>query len=338
MYYKSIFQGRLDYANQRAYDQVKDLFTNRIGNYYRNEAHFKPEDLFNDEMLQVIIPRTVVQLSEKYWKNTVNLFKLCADYAIAGYVGAWMVQDGNIMHYALVQPTGDKVVVKEYKKAVALIGEDGREQEAIDSLNKAISKFDKHSAAYERRGVVNMKLQHYEDARYDFDKSIRLDENNAFAYFERGNLNALQKDWKAAAQDYGMAIKKSLALQVIHWKARFRKGKAHLELKEYDKAGFEFKLFTIRKFKENNINYLDFNQGLLYYAESLIGQEKYDDALLTLQKVQPDIRNRNFSKGDWYFLQGVAKFKAGKKGFAKHWKDAVKEGHELASKWLSEHG
>ncbi len=337
MYYKSIFQGRLDYANERAYNQVKELFISRIDNYYHNEAHFKAEDLFNDEMLQVVIPRTVVQLSEKYWKNTVNLFKLCADYAIAGYVGSWMVQDGRIMHYTMVQPTGDKVVVKEYNKALALIGEKGREEEAIKHLNTAIAKFDKHSAAYERRGLVNLQLEHYEDARYDFDKSIRLDENNAFAYLGRANLNVIEEKWKEAVGDFDMAIKKSLALQFIHWRARFKKAMAHLHLKEYDKAVFELKLFTIRKFKEEDKNYKLYNKALTLYAEALIGTEKYHEALDVLDKINPEERTYDFDAGEMYFLRGVAKLKAGKKDYLKDWEQAVKLGHALSLKWLDEY-
>ncbi len=337
MYYKSIFQGRLDYANERAYSQVKALFINRIDNYYHNDAHFKTEDLFDDEMLQVVIPRTVVQLSEKYWKNTVNLFKLCADYAIAGYVGAWMVKDGEIMHYSMVRPTGDKVVVKEYNKAVALIGEKGKEEEAIHRLNIAIAKFDKHSSAYERRGVVNLQLEHYEDARYDFDKSIRLDENNAFAYFGRGNLNVIEGKWEAAAEDFHMAIKKSLALQYIHWRARYKKGIAHIQLKEYDKALFEFKLFTLRKFKEDDKNYNLYNKALLLYAEALLGTRQYDEAIEVLKKINPEVRNLDFDLGEMYFKQGVAKLKAGKKGYKKDWTEAINLGHDLAKKWLQEH-
>ncbi len=336
MLYKAIFQGRLDYATERAYRQMKALYMHRIENYYKREAHFKPEQIFDDELYRVVIPRTVVQLSEKYWKNTVNLLKLCADYAVAGYVGAWMVQEGKILHYAMIEPTGDKVVVREFNKALSIIGEKGREKEALERLNKAISKYDKHSMAYERRGYVNFILKQYEDARYDFDKSIRLDENNALAYFGRGNLNFIEERWEDALMDFTMAMKKSIALQPLHWQARLKKAETHMQLKQYSEAERELKLFIGRHFTPDNVNYQMYNYAVLLLAKALLEQERYHEVLQKLRLINPEERNKKFDLGEMYFVEGLARYRGNLGAHVEAWQKAVEHGYALAEKWLEE--
>ena len=65
MFYKSIFQGKLDFVSERSYLKVHQLFVHRLENYYKSEVHFKSEDIFDDDQYKILVPRTVVQLSEK---------------------------------------------------------------------------------------------------------------------------------------------------------------------------------------------------------------------------------------------------------------------------------
>lgn len=49
-------------------------------------------------------------------------------------------------------------------------------KEAMEALTRAIAKFEQHAVAYERRGFVNFSLKNYEDALYDYNKSIKYND------------------------------------------------------------------------------------------------------------------------------------------------------------------
>ncbi len=98
------------------------------------------------------------------------------------------------------------------------------ELEASEALSKAIEKYERHALAYERRGYVNYKLKNFNDALHDFSKSIRINPNNPEPYYGSGKVKMLKNDWDGAIQDFDQAIKRSLALQPLHWLARLKKG------------------------------------------------------------------------------------------------------------------
>lgn len=108
-------------------------------------------------------------------------------------------------------------------------------------MTEVIEKHEKHSQAYERRGYVNFTLRNYEDALYDFRKSIGFDHMNASSWYGIGRCLMLKKDYQAAVDAFDETTKQSIALQPIYWAARRFKGLAHLEMKEFDKAAIEFK-------------------------------------------------------------------------------------------------
>ncbi len=335
---KTIIQGKLLYSNANSFAKAKKMYLHRYEQYYKSDSIFEADEIFDDEHLTIEIPRLVRQLYEKTFKNTSDLLQYCAQFAISGFIDAWLLKDGVITIYKHVEPISDKVAVKEYIKGRDLIEEKGREQDAINALNKAIEKYDNHAQAYERRAKVNFILKKYHDAKRDYGKSIKIDETNPYPYYGRAEVYILEEAWGEAVADLEKSIKLSVALQSIYWKSRRNKAICHMKLEEYEKAAFDLKLFTNRKFRpgDSNIEWLPWAN--YQYGIVLIELEKFEEALEAFEKigdpnesdmkdVSPSLVLRNI---------GIAKMEVGQNGYIKDLKDASDLGDKVASKMLKE--
>lgn len=336
MFFKSIFQGNLHFGNIKSYDKVIKMYAHRVENYYKTEILFKSEEVFNPDEISIQIPRTVANISDKSWKNTVDLMQYVAQFAISGNIGAWMTDEGKITRYAWIEPKGDKAVVQKFLRARKLIEQDGDVEEARASLTKAIEIYNKHAQAYERRGYINYKLKKLHDAERDFTKSIALDESNAPAYYGRARIKMIRDEWQGAIADLAMAIKSSLALQDIHWTARRLKGECHAKLEQYKEAEFEFRFFTRRKFSPDSVNY-QHRLGTLYnHGKALLKLEKYSEALEALEKALKVMEGEDKSlEAELLVSRGIARKNTGKNGFLSDWKQAKNLGSKQAIQLLA---
>ena len=335
MFYKSIFQGNFQFHNERSFGKVVDMFQYKLDNFYKNDILIKDEEYFHEDALSFILPRMVVQASKKNWRNTVDLIKYISQFAVAGSVGAWMIDEGKIIGYDMVEPLGDKVAVQAYQKGKELSAQDGAEHEALESLNKAIDKYDKHAQAYERRGYINVKLGNIKDALYDFSKSIKLDPSNSNAYCGRAKIYIDDKRFKDAVEDLKFASAKSIALQPIYWIATRMRAETYYKLKLLDKAAFDLKLFTNRKFTEENINHKWKKYAQLLYSRVLMELEEYDLALESIQKINAiEGEQLEIPEEDYYMILGHAKKMAGKKGYVADLKTAASLGSSRAKSLL----
>lgn len=250
---KLVFRGRLDFGNQRTYDLVVKHWQTRLENYFRTEVLFKAEQIFVPEELAINVPQQTLMSTEKHWRNTTSLLKEVAQYALAGNVGAWWVQNGQVLAECQIEPNSDKVAVSEYLRGRELVQQGGMEEASI-ALSNAIEKYERHAAAFERRGYVNYKLKNFNDAHYDFSKSISINPIAPEPFYGRGKIHMIKNEWEAAAADFDQAIKKSLAVQPMHWLARLRKGDSLYHAKRYAEAIPELKFFLQRKFQETDPN------------------------------------------------------------------------------------
>ncbi|MFM8374015.1 MAG: tetratricopeptide repeat protein [Bacteroidota bacterium] len=250
---KLVFRGRLDFGNQRTYDLVVKHWQTRLESYFRTEVLFKAEQIFVPEELAINVPQQTLMSTEKHWRNTTSLLKEVAQYALAGNVGAWWVQNGQVLAECQIEPNSDKVAVSEYLRGRELVQQGGMEEASI-ALSNAIEKYERHAAAFERRGYVNYKLKNFNDAHYDFSKSIAINPIAPEPFYGRGKIHMIKNEWEAAAADFDQAIKKSLAVQPMHWLARLRKGDSLYHAKRYAEAIPELKFFLQRKFQEHDPN------------------------------------------------------------------------------------
>lgn len=336
---KIIFKGCLEFGSEKSYQKVFKMYERRIENYYKRDVLFTEEELFNEEEFCVSLPRTVVQNSMKKWKGTVNLFEYLSQFAIAGQMVGWLIDNGKILEHVIIEPHSDKLAVKAFRKGRELVQEEGKEKEAMDALNTAILKYERHAQAYERRGFINYQLKNYNDALYDFTKSINIYQNNPDPYFGRANIYILKGELDKAIQDLDECIKKSIPLQSIYWKARRIKGECLAKKADYKGAANEFRLFTLRKFTPDNSNYKWRKYVFTKYGQTLLELGNYKDAVIAFNeavKLEQESAEKVL-EADPLLYRGIALQKAGKKGFVKDWKQAAKLGSEKALELMEEY-
>ncbi len=335
MFFKTIIQGRLEFGTQKSYDKVLRMFHYRAENYHKSEMIFEAEDIFFEDGFCLNIPRYVAQSSDKHFRNTARLLEYCGQFAITGVVKAWLIDNGKVLHYTKVEPSSDKIAVQSYLKGKSLVKIEGKEDEAIEALNRAIEKYDRHGQAYERRGKVNFIMKKYHDAIRDYTKSIGIDAANPHAWFGRAKVHLVEERFEEAIVDFDQALKTSFALQGLYWKARRLKAKAHIRLGQWEKAAFDLKLFTNKVFKKGDSNIQWKRSAWFDYGIVLLEQEVYDEALKAFEKaLEIEEGFDNISEGIRLRYRGIAKQKLGKSGYIKDIKDAAELGDKEAKTLL----
>ncbi len=332
MLYKTIIQGNIEFGNEKSFEKALKMFISRSEAYYKSDILFEHEEIFFKKSLSLNIPRFVKQVYEKSYKNTAALLEYIVQFGISGELNLWLINEGKIMSFRGLEPASDKVAVQHYIKGKSLLEKEGQEDEAIKALDKAIEKYNRHAQAYERRARVNFILKKHHDALRDYKKSLGIDPNNPYAYFGRATVLLHQEKIEDAVEDLHMAIKKSVALQEIHWKARKLKGETHLRLNQLSEAEFELKLFTKRQFnKESSLN-MHKREAFYEYGLVLIGLEKYVDAIEAFeQSLDIESGYDKISDGEKLRYRGIAKQHAGQNGYIKDIKEAADLGDKEAA-------
>lgn len=334
---KTIIQGKLLFGNKKTFDKVLKMFEYRLENYYKSDVLLDDETLFDHENFSLVIPRYVGKAIDKSWRNLISALKYCAQFAISGEIDAWQTDEGKILSYYHIEPDSEKAVVLEYNKGRALVEESGKEEEAIQILTNAIEKYDQHAQAYERRGRVNYILKKYHDALRDFNKCLKIDDCNPNAYFGRALVHIKNDEMEDAIKNLDLTLKTSVALQDIYWLARRYKATCHMKLEQYEKAAFDLKLFSNRKFPDDNPNYIWKKWAYFNYGKVLLELEQYQEALAAITKVTDyESEAGNVTEGQKFLYLGLAKHKAGKGGYIKDIKHAASLGAEGAKEKLKE--
>lgn len=286
MLFKVILSGHLEFGTDRTFELALNMFQQRAETYYKNDILLKPIEIFISEKSMLDIPRSIINTAaEKSWRNTVHLLETISQYAVAGNISAWKLDNGSLVEHAFMEPKGDKSAVQCFLRGRELVTQ-GQQTEAKDALSTAIEKYTRHALAYERRGYVNYKLGSVADALYDFTKSIDIYPHSPDAYMGRAIVNLHQKNFAAAAADLDMAIKTSIPHQPIHWRARRMKGECHVELNEFTKAEFELKLVTNKTFKAEDSNAAWQPTAFYNYGRALFGIGKYKEAFQAASKAK----------------------------------------------------
>ena len=290
MSHKTIISGRLEFGNQRSYDKVLDMYVHRVENYFKGDIIFKLEEIVDEDSFSISIPRFIGQSGDKTWLNTVNLLEYITQFAVAGAMDLWMVEQGKILNHKHIEPSGDKIAVQSFLKGRELASKPGMEDEARAAFNAAIDKYARHALAYEGRGYVNYKLGNIEDALYDFNKSITLHPANPDPHVGAAIVKLTQEKFEEALPYLENAIKNSIPHQPVYWQARRLKAEAFIALEQNDLAVKELKLFTSRNFDKTNPNfdyvakaYFDFGKVQLILGNYLEAVEMFDKAILFIK-------------------------------------------------------
>ena len=338
MTYKTIFKGRLEFGSPKSYDKVLRMYQHRVESYYKSDVLLKEEEIFDEASSSLNVPRYITQGSEKSWKNTISLLEYVAQFAVAGKLGAWMTESGKVLHHGNVEPNSDRIAVQAFIKGRKLCEEQGKETEAIEALNKAIEKYERHGQAYERRGYVNYLLRNYKDALYDYNKSIDISPNSPEAFYGRAKVHMAMGSHREAIADFDQAIKKSIPLQSIYWRARRKKGDCHIAIGDYKGALLDLKLLTKRIFKSDDPNFswrrVDFFNYGRAMSETGSNEEAIElfNAALTLEDGP-----KKLSEATILVHRGLASHRVGDKSYVEDWTRATELGAEEAKELLEEY-
>lgn len=335
MTYKAIFSGHFEFGSERSYQKMVEMFEHRSENYYRNAILLNGEEVFDEESQSLHVPREIAPAAtSKEWNNTINILKFVADYAIAGSFSAWMVNEGKVLKHLFIEPSSDKAAVQAFLKGRELVQEEGREQEAMKALSRAIEKYERHAKAYERRGFVNQQLRNYDDAIYDYSKSIDINPNAAEPHLGRALVYIVKEDYATAIADLVFAIKGSIPLQPMFWQSRRIKGECHLKLEQWEKAALELKFVTQRPFKEDDPNYKWRKRAFSNYGIALFELGKYEDALTAFDTALSIDGGLEVPQSELLLYRGMTLQQLGKSGFQKVWEEAANYGSERAAELL----
>ena len=89
---------------------------------------------------------------------------------------------------------------------------------------------------YYNRGAFFMEIKYYPEAKADLTKAIRLNKNNAFAYFYRGSSNLFLGEFNDAISDFNEAIK----FDAMDFDAFLGLAMAYLKVNDTDNAKLNF--------------------------------------------------------------------------------------------------
>ncbi len=268
---KVIIKGRLAFGTQKSYDMMMEQYTRRLEQYYKNDIILKGEEHLIAEEFAIYVPRTLFEINnEKTWKNTINLFNELRTYAVAGVLHIWVLhpEGKQLLQEATIMPQGDKYITTQFIRGASLLRKPGKEEKAIELLDKAIEKYEGYEQAYERRGVANHRLGRLEEAILDFTKSISLNINPE-ALIGRAIIKRQLGDTNGALEDLDLAVKNAVPYQPVFWTARRIKGEYHLEMSQLEEAIFELKLVTKRSFKSTDPNFAHRRKAWEAYALTL---------------------------------------------------------------------
>jgi len=127
----------------------------------------------------------------------------------------------------------------------------------MEKLDEAIRINPQDAMAYYNRGSMYRQLGQYERAIQDHDEAIRLDPQSTWAYTHRGAAYATLGQYERAIQDYDEAIR----LDPQSTWAYHNRGIAYDELGQYERAIQDYDE-VIRINPQNAIAY--YNRGLTY--------------------------------------------------------------------------
>ncbi len=278
MLVKAIFKVNLQFGNPRSFEQAVKIFNHKLENLYKGEICVKQETLFDEETFSLSIPNLVVTTLEKTIKNTAYLLDDMSQFAMSGKGHCWILDSGRATFTCVIEPNESKTIVQAFIKGRQLAKEAGHEMEAIEALTSAITKFDCHWTALERRGYVYGLMGDFEQALVDFNRSLSINPHQADAYFSRGRVLMMQNKHKEAIPDFDMAWKNANPQLPLYWSARRVKAECCMKLGQFVEAAQELKFFTKQNFNEDNPNFPWRKSAWLNYSRALSETKAEQDA------------------------------------------------------------
>lgn len=311
---KVIIKGRLDFGTIRSFEKVLTLFNHRLENFYKNDTMIDAELMFDQETHSFVIPRTVTHAFPKTWNNTISALEFIAQFAVTGHVYVFMSEGGVISKKSYIEPLNEKLAVRAYQNSIAFIKDPANQQKAIEYLDEAITAYDKHAMAYEKRAYVKYLLKQYDGALIDYDKSINADDQNPEPYVGKAIIMSLRDQRQEALKLLDHALTLCFPLQPIYWKIKRIKGHLHMKEAEAVEAAQEFKFFLNRKFEKGNPN-IEWRRVIMWdYANVLFELHELEDAHKWLNLIEETpVTSKTIDEKAFYQLRSKVRKELGLK-------------------------
>lgn len=313
---KTIFQGYLAFDNLSSFHKLRQMYDHKAETLYKGEILFPSETIFIEEKKMVEIPRVVTTTTDKFWQKTVELLKYAGQFAVAGRIGAWVVENGIAVHEIIVEPAGEKSVVLRYKKGVNEVKAADYEA-AILSFECTLAEFERHADAYSRKAFCLKHLGKYAEAEENYKKSLTIDNYHPQASFGLGIMLQDQGRLQEAVSYYDMAIPRSLPVQPIYWEAKREKAKSLIELGNKQKAIIEYKHLTTKVFKESDPNFEKRGEDAITYTNLLHEVSDFSSSIPVLDRLI-DSKNADMQQetlANIYYLRGTARMNLNMRGY-----------------------
>ena len=168
---------------------------------------------------------------------------------------------------------------------------------AIKLLDEAIKLNANNALAYFARGTVYVGQKNFDAALKDFDAAIKLNPNDADTYNNRGNVYVGQKNFDTALKDFDAAVR----LNPNDAGILYNRGNVYM-----DKDDFNAAIRDFTKAIELNSDYAAayFNRGLSY--KILENYESAIDDFTTYIELKPDDADAYKMRGECYEALGDA--------------------------------
>jgi tetratricopeptide (TPR) repeat protein len=312
---KTILQGHLHFGNEKSFNLSRQMFEGRVETYYKNELAFNEPDLFDELNFSFEVPRTVVAVTEKNWKNTVDAMHFLAQYAMCGYLEAYQTDAGSILQKEVVIPNNDKQPVRDYWKAHHLF-EQGNLEDAKMALDFSMNGFKYHTQALELYGRLEFLFNNIPSSIDYFTRALKTYPRSYTAFFNRGLAFNAVNEFEKAVADFDNAIKHSLAILDIHWRARLEKARGLIELGSHETARKELAFYVQKQFQEDSENHARKREAYLLGADSFLDTASFDTAIECVEKaIQHGAGESIISTAACIFKRGVIKKASGVEGF-----------------------
>jgi tetratricopeptide (TPR) repeat protein len=330
---KTILQGYLQFKNERSFEKAMAAFQNRTLVYYKNEFHFRTPEFFDIENQRFIVPRSVVELSDKFWRNTTDAVDFLGQFAIYGRVEAYRIDNGKIIRKNITEPKNDKQISMDYHSAVALIESGNYDKKEVETLLSSVLKAEPdHAQALEYKAWLLIRERDLEGALPLLQQACKTTLGSSRAYYLRGILHYRLNEFEKALADFDHAIKFSLAIQDIHWKSRLQKAKTLIEIDVIETAEKELNFYLDRKFDSGSENEAARKAALFYMGQVQYLKKEFKISLAFIEKaLLMTGDDKHVSDAKCIYYRGVVRRELGLDSYNEDFIRAKELGFELSA-------
>lgn len=178
-------------------------------------------------------------------------------------------------------------------------------KEYQDCLDEGIKKDATIAYLWQQKAMPYFKIKKYEAGMEFLEKAVHFDRKRYLAY--KGFINCIfVKNYKQAITDFNNCIKEFGNSYEMDHSYNFYIGLSYLQLNDFSKAESYLKeSINYHKSMFNEAHYLD----LFYYAISLYEQERFDEAIVSLDEaisLYPEFSDAIYYKALCFFKQSKA--------------------------------